>query len=128
MPELKFRMRVIRGAFLDPSELDRLGAQTIEKLERDVWISIDQIVATIPDIERLQKQMIKHYDDWTVPWYMDGINEADSNDVLVAFGADDGSGGKLFRFRRNDQSAIDEVIRYGISKGIPKEQMDFLET
>jgi len=118
-------MRVVRGAFLDQSILDRLGAKTIENLERDVWISIDEVPATLDQVKEMQKQMIKHYDDPNIPWYMDGYKENDKNDLIVAFGADDGEGGKIFQFRRDDKDKIKEVVDYGISKGIPKEQMDF---
>ena len=125
MPKTKFKMRVVRGAFLDQSILDRLGAKTIENLERDVWISIDEVPATLDQVKEMQKQMIKHYDDPNIPWYMDGYKENDKNDLIVAFGADDGEGGKIFQFRRDDKDKIKEVVDYGISKGIPKEQMDF---
>lgn len=125
MEEIKYKIRVVRGAFVDPRVLDRLGARTIENLERDVWISIDEISATLNEVKELQKQMVKHYDDPNVPWYMDGNKEDDKNELIVAFGADDGEGGKIFQFRRDDKEKIKEVVDYGISKGIPKEQMDF---
>lgn len=118
-------MRVVRGAFVDPNVLDVFGVKVIEKLERDVWISIDEVIVTLEQIKELQKQMIKHYDDVNVPWYMDGYKEDDKNELIVAFGADDGEGGKIFEFRRDDAEEINKVVEYGISKGIPKEQMDF---
>ena len=34
-------------------------------------------------------------------------------------------GGRIFEFRRDEIDKIKEVVEYGISKGIPKEQMDF---
>jgi hypothetical protein len=125
MAETKYKMRVVRGAFMDPGILDRLGAKTIENLERDVWISIDEVPATLEEVKEMQKQMIKHYDDPNIPWYMDGYKENNKNDLIVAFGTDDGEGGKIFEFKRDDKDKIQEVITYGISKGIPKEQMDF---
>ncbi|MDE2019693.1 MAG: hypothetical protein KGJ13_05110 [Patescibacteria group bacterium] len=125
MPEIKYKMRVIRGAFVNPFILDELGARTIEKLEGDAWMSIDEVSATLDQVKEMQKQMVKHYDDPNVPWYMDGYKENDKNDLIVVFGADDGEGGKIFRFKRDDKEKIREVVDYGISKGIPKEQMDF---
>ena len=125
---MKYKMRVVRGAFNNESFLDKLGAQTIEKLERSEWKSIDTLTADIDQIKELQKEMIRHYDDITTPWYMDGYGENNKNDIIVAFGSDDGGGGKLFQFKRDDKDAINEVVEYGISKGIPKEQMDFMET
>lgn len=126
MESKTYKLRVVRGAFLDPRILDDLKAVTIEKLDRDEWQSIDTLKASLTQIRNLQKQMVRHYDDPT-PWYMDGYSVMDKDDLIVAFGADDGEGGKIFLVRRTDTKAIDEVIRYGIQKGIPKEQMDFLE-
>lgn len=127
MSDTKYKMRVVRGAFVDPSVLDKLGAKTIENLEMDVWISIDEVLATLEQVKELQKQMIKHYDDPNIPWYMDGFKEDDKDDLMVAFGADDGEGGKIFQFKRDDKDLIQKVIDYGISKGIPEERMDFIE-
>lgn len=127
MKQKKFKMRVVRGAFINSNLLDEFGSKTIEKLDRNEWLSIDEIVVDIEQIKELQKIMTRHYDDATVPWYMDGYGLEDKNDMIVAFGADDGAGGKIFHFDRNDKEAIDSVVAYGISKGIPKEQMDFME-
>ena len=120
-------MRVIRGSFVDSSLLDKLGAKTIEKLDRSEWQSIDELVVSLEQIKELQKDMTRHYDDKTIPWYMDGYSPEDKNDMIVAFGADDGEGGKVFQFRRDDKKAVEGVIEYGISKGIPREQMDFMD-
>jgi len=120
-------MRVVRGAFLESSKLDELGAKTIEKLERSEWQSIDEIEADLEKVKELQKNMTRHHDDTIVPWYMDGYVVEDKDDLIVAFGADDGEGGKIFQFPRNDKKSIDEVVKYGIKKGIPKKQMDFMD-
>ena len=45
--------------------------------------------------------------------------------MLVVFGTDDGEGGRIFMFDRGNKNKIDEISKYGISKGIPAEQMDF---
>ena len=118
---------MVRGAFVDPKILGDLGAKNIEKFERDEWIGIDEVIADLNQIKELQKAMIKHYDDTSVPWYMDGEALEDKNEVILAFGADDGEGGRIFQFRRDDKQAANETIKYGISKGIPAEQMDFLD-
>ncbi|MFA6554138.1 MAG: hypothetical protein WCS89_01380 [Candidatus Paceibacterota bacterium] len=123
--ETKYKMRVVRGAFVDQSVLDKLGAKIIENLERDVWISIDEVSVTLEQVGEMQKLMVKHYDDSNIPWYMDGYKEDDKNELIVAFGADDGEYGKVFQFKRNEKDKIKEVVDYGILKGIPKEQMDF---
>lgn len=127
MEEAKYKIRVVRGAFVDPGVLNTLDVETIEKLEEDDWISIDKITATLNEIRGLQKEMVKHFDNPNVPWYMDGYGVNDKNELIVAFGADDGEGGRIFQFARDDEKGIEEVIRYGTSKGIPKEQMDFHE-
>ncbi len=122
-----YKMRVIRGAFINSGLLDNLGSKTIEKLDRSEWQGIDELIVSLEQIKELQKDMTRHYDDKSVPWYMDGYNPEDRDDVIVAFGADDGEGGKKFQFRRDDKKTIEEVVEYGISKGIPREQMDFMD-
>ncbi len=125
MNEIKYKMRVVRGAFVDPSILDKLGAKTLENLDRDEWVSIDEVTADIDQIKEMQKLMVKHYDDPNVPWYMDGYLVSSKDQMIVAFGADDGEEGKIFQFRRSDENTIKKVVDYGVSKGIPKEQMNF---
>lgn len=120
-------MRVVRGAFANPSVLDTLGAKTIEKLECNEWQSIDEVTVDLEQVKELQKNMTRHYDDTKVPWYMDGYGVDDKDDVVVAFGADDGEGGKIFQFTRDNKKVIAEVVEYGVSKGIPREQMDFMD-
>lgn len=127
MDSKKYKMRVVRGAFTDSSILDRFGAKTIEKLERSEWQSIDEVIVDLDQVKEMQRNMTRHYDDKDIPWYMDGYGLENENEIIVAFGADDGSGGKIFQFIKDDKNAIDEVVEYGISKGIPKEQMDFMD-
>ncbi|HBP00699.1 MAG: hypothetical protein UY41_C0018G0005 [Candidatus Moranbacteria bacterium GW2011_GWE1_49_15] len=123
----KYKIRVVRGAFINPVMLDSLGARTIEKLGCSEWQSIDEVVCDMEQIGELKKNMTRHFDDSTVPWYMDGYGVEDVDEVIVVFGADDGEGGKIFEFRRGDQESLSEIVEYGISKGIPKEQMDFMD-
>lgn len=126
MKSQEYKIRVVRGAFTDPGALDKFGAKTIEKLERSEWQSIDEVIVNLEQIKELQKLMTRHYDDATVPWYMDGYDVEDKDEIIVAFGADDGANGKIFQFKRSDEKAVSEVVKYGISKGIPEEQMDFM--
>jgi len=37
------------------------------------------------------------------------------------------NGGKIFIFNKDDEKSHREVVEYGVSKGIPESQMDFLE-
>src|SRR3990167_733100 len=127
MESKMYKIRVVRGAFINPEILDKLCAKCIEKFDRDEWIGIDEVIINYEQIKELQKQMVKHYDDTKVPWYMDGYGTEDKDDIVVAFGADDGEGGKIFEFNRKDGETVDATIKYAISKGIPKEQLNFLE-
>lgn len=69
--------------------------------------------------------MVKHYET-PDPWYMDGHATDNMDEIICAFGADDGENGRIFIFQRNDKKTYQEIIDYAISKGIPKEQVDFL--
>ena len=125
MNELKYKIRVIRGAFTDPSVLDKLGAVLIEKIDDENWQSVEEVVVSLKQIKELQQSMIKHSEDDKAPWYLDGYEIENKNKMLVVFGTDDGEGGRIFMFDRGNKNKIDEISKYGISKGIPAEQMDF---
>lgn len=120
-------MRIVRGAFMNTMLLDQFGARTIQKLEIKEWQSIDEVVIDFKQIQKLQTNMVRHYDNAKVPWYLDGYRLEDKDEILVAFGSDDGEGGRVFQFSREDKEAIARVIEYGVSKGIPKQQLDFMD-
>ena len=124
---MKYKMRVVRGAFKDQKALDELESSVIKDLGDDPWKGIEVVEVGMDQIKDLQKNMTHHFEDATVPWYMDGYAVEDKNKRVVAFGADDGEGGRIFEFPIDDQKAVDKVVRYGIGKGIPEEQMDFAE-
>ena len=128
MKSAKYKIRVVRGAFINSGVLNKLGAKKIEDAEDDNWQSIDELVVDLKQVKELQNNMIKHYQNTTDPWYMDGYNTKDKNEIIVAFGADDGEGGKIFKFKRGNNEAIKRVVNYGISKGIPTKEMDFSDT
>lgn len=123
----QYKVRVVRGAFIDPSILDDLGARVIEKTERKEWVSIDELTTSLEGINKLQSQMTKHHDNNRVPWYLDGYSISDKDKCIVAFGADDGEDGKLFQFNIKDKETVNKIIDYGISKGIPREQLDWMD-
>ncbi|MCX6701839.1 MAG: hypothetical protein NTX96_01425 [Candidatus Zambryskibacteria bacterium] len=126
MEETKYKIIVVRGAFVDPTLLNKFNPTIIEDYEEgDEWQGLDEITVTLKDIKELQKIMIKHYSGQNNPWYMDGHKEENKNELIVVFGADDGENGKIFQFKRTDIDEIEKVKKYGISKGIPEEQMDF---
>jgi len=120
-------MRVVRGAFVDPSLLDKLGSNVIEKLADSVWQSIEKVELDLDQVKELQKNMTHHFDAQMIPWYMDGYGLEDKNDKIVAFGADDGEDGKIFLFTIEDNKTIDKIVKYGVNKGIPQEQLDFMD-
>lgn len=125
--EKKHIVRVVKGALQNPEMLERFSPKTIETFDDDPnWDSVVEVTATLEGIKELQKNMTKHYDD-PVPWYLDGYETDDHTKVFCGFGADDGEGGRLFFFDRNDKEAFQKCFDYGVSKGIPPEQMDFLE-
>lgn len=58
---------------------------------------------------------------------MDGFTVDNKDEIICVFGADDGENGKIFIFERDDKKAFQEVKFYALSKGIPEEQIDFLD-
>lgn len=127
MRSKKYKIRVIRGAFIDKSLLDSFKPVLIEKDSDPDWQSIEEIIVEMEDIKKLQESMVKHSLNSKAPWYLDGYEENDKDKMLVAFGSDDGENGKVFIFSRSDVDKIKEVQDYGVSKGIPANQMSFGE-
>lgn len=126
MNQTKYKIRVIRGAFINPVLLDDLGSVLIEKISDPNWQSIEALVVTLDQIKDLQKDMIKHYGNDT-PWYLDGYDIENKNNMVVAFGSDDNEDGKIFKFNRSNREEISSIQSYGVLKGIPVQQMDFSE-
>lgn len=119
-----YTIRIIEGSLQDTSVLK--NKKVLEELN-DNWIRIVQIDANLDQVKVIQKLMIKHYEDSSVPWYLDGYEKNDKNKIICAFGADDGEGGKIFLFDRDDKKMYERAKNYGVSKGIPLRQMGFLE-
>ncbi len=122
--EIRYKIKVVRGAFTNTDFLDIFGAKKVENFD-DEWIELDELLVNLDEVKQLQKLMVQHYNGKTDPWYMDGYEINNKNNMIVAFGADDGESGKIFLFERTNKNKIKEVQQYGISKGIPSEQMDF---
>ena len=100
MKSAKYKIRVVRGAFINSGVLNKLGAKKIEDTEDNNWQSIDELVVDLKQVKELQNNMIKHYQNTTDPWYMDGYNTKDKNEIIVAFGADDGEGEKFSNLKK----------------------------
>lgn len=119
-------IRVVEGALIDKSCIAGFSQKTVEKFDDDPnWNQLLEVTVPFSQIKEIQNSMVKHYED-TVPWYMDGWLVNDKEIVICAFGADDGEGGKIFVFKRDNKKTYQEITDYAISKGIPKEQIDFL--
>jgi hypothetical protein len=127
MDDTRYRIRIIRGAFLNQGLLDRFSPVKIENVDDPHWISIEECIVTLLEIIMLQKDMIKHAPEDKAVWYLDGYEIANKEKLVVAFGADDGEGGKYFLLERSEKDKIREVQEYGISKGIPKGQLNFAD-
>ena len=65
--------------------------------------------------------------DFVSVFYFQIKSVDDPDEIICAFGADDGEGGKVFKFRRDDKKAFQYVKEYALSKGIPEEEIDFLK-
>ena len=123
----KYIIRVIEGSLTDSSILNKLNKKILEELN-DNWIRIVQVNANLLDIKKIQKLMINHFNNFSIPWYLDGYEEENKDNIICAFGVDDGNKGKIFLFNKNNKKAYNLVRDYGLSRGIPKEQLDFLES
>lgn len=119
-------VRVVEGSLVDPSILNDYPNKVSAKLDNPNWGNLIEVEIPFGQLNLIQRSMTKHYSG-PAPWYMDGWVKDDKDHVVCAFGADDGENGKVFVFRRNDKDAFGEVVKYALSKGIPKDQMDFLE-
>lgn len=122
----KYTMRIIEGSLTDPDYLKQFQPKILKKLENPSWGNLLEVELSLDEIKEVQKLMVRHFDS-PEPWYMDGWAVGDRNRVICAFGADDGEGGRVFFFNRDDKKAFEEVVKYAISKGIPPEEIDFLE-
>lgn len=121
----KYVMRIIEGALTDPKFLDKFSPKKLEYFD-DKWKNLLEVDLTLDNIKEVQKMMVKHYEG-PEPWYMDGQATDDKDEIICAFGADDGENGKIFKFKRDDKNAFQKVKEYALSKGIPEEEIDFLK-
>jgi len=125
-PEEIVKMRVVEGSLFDPSVIDKFPNKVLENLGDDNWGNLIEVTMPFGAVKELQQKMVKHYEGPT-PWYTDGRLQSNPEVVICAFGADDGEEGRIFVFNQGDKWSFQTVCDYGISKGIPKEQMDFLD-
>lgn len=124
MDNKKYKMRIVEGALTSADYIKQFSPKELEYYDEN-WKHLLEVDLTLDQIKEVQKIMVKHYED-PVPWYMDGRAVDNKDEIICAFGADDGEGGKIFIFNRDDKKTYQEITDYAISKGIPKEQIDFL--
>ncbi len=125
-PDHQCVMRVVEGSLTDKSCIAGFPQKVLQIFADDAnWNQLLEISVPFSQIKEIQKAMIKHYDT-SAPWYTDGWLANDKNTIICAFGADDGENGKIFVFKRDDKQTYQEITDYAVSKGIPKEQVDFL--
>lgn len=118
-------MRVIKRALLNPEDLNKFESKIFEKFD-DEWKCLLEVKLNLEEIKRVQKNMTKHYEN-PIPWYMDGYFADDKDKIIVAFGADDGYGGRIFTFDRSDKDAYQKMKEHAFSVGIFEEQIDFMD-
>ena len=123
--ETKYKISLYQGSLSEVDMLERLDKTVIEKAQNK-WGDLVEVTVSMDELKNIQRLMVKHYDG-PEPWYAFGYSVDDRNIIICAFGADDGSNGKIFVFRKNeDKKTYEEILEYGTSKGIPAEEMDFL--
>ncbi|HUC96493.1 MAG TPA: hypothetical protein VMR16_02385 [Candidatus Saccharimonadales bacterium] len=114
-------------ALINKSILKDLNVKRLINRVDPRWGDFIKVDLSLRQIREIQNVLIKHYDDASIPWYLVGSDLNDKKELIVAFGADDGDGGRLFQFRKDDIDKYSEVVRYGIAKGIPESVINFLK-
>jgi len=122
----KYYINVVEGSLIHREYLEKFKKRVLKNFGGR-WGRLFKFEATLGQIKEIQEIMTKHYEDSSVPWYLDGYEMNNLNKVICAFGRDDGEGGNLFLFDREDATAYQNIKDYGVSKGIPLKQMDFLK-
>lgn len=121
----KFKIYLYSASLNNDSCIVNLPQKILKKTNEKDLGNFIELIASLADIKKIQKCMIKHYHD-PIPWYLDGYQIGNNNKRICAFGADDGQGGKSFILDKNDLKKYYEVIDYGLKAGIPIQEMDFL--
>ncbi|MFC1598742.1 hypothetical protein ACFL2U_01915 [Patescibacteria group bacterium] len=121
----QYKICLFVGSLIDNACITDLP-QHIIKPANDNWGNLIELEVDLDKIKEIQKNMVKHYSD-PVPWYLDGQLIDDEKQRICAFGADDGQGGRIFKFNKKDLDKYQEVIDYGLSVGIPLKEIDFLK-
>lgn len=121
----KFKITLYEGSLIDKRKLNKFNPTLIEKGQTK-WGNLIEITLSIDELKEIQREMTKHYEG-PEPWYTFGYSVVNPNELICAFGSDDGNGGKIFMFKKSEKREYEKVLKYGVSKGIPKDEMDFLQ-
>jgi len=121
----KYTMQIVKGALVDPEALSKFNPKVSETFDDSEWGCLLEVELSLEEIKEVQKNLTKHYEG-PIPWYMDGKLVDDENEIIVAFGADDGFGGKIFIFDKHDKENYQKMLKHGIIVGIPEEQINFI--
>lgn len=118
--EQRFIINIYKGSLINFHVLKDCRIIEKKKLENKNWIEELNLICKLKTIKKIQKVMIKHYEDST-PWFLYGNRLFNDNIKICAFGADDGENGKIFIFNKNDKNKYIELVNYARSKEIVKE-------
>jgi hypothetical protein len=106
-------MNTYQGTIIEQSltDADILKILKVIKTWTDEdWILHD-VVVTEEDISHIQRSLIEG------PWY---VHVWHDNEMVIIFKE------KIFRVDRFDTGTWNDAIAYGLSIGVPREQLDFL--
>ena len=106
-----YRGTIVENSLRDKKVLDEL--RIIKKYQDEDWTLHDVIVSG-EKISKLSDSLVDG------PWYMDFWKEDGSEGIIVFKD-------KSFIIKSSDKSTWKEAIEYGKSKGIPEEQLDFMD-
>ena len=104
-----YKGTIVKESLTDPAILDEL--QIVSERVAGDW-HLYTVMISEADITRIQACL-----KWEGGWYTHFWH---GDDVVVVFRD------KLFHIKYSDQSTWQEAIAYGLSVGVPREQLDFL--
>jgi len=122
----KYRMTIIEKSLVNKASLNKYKPKKGKLIDKE-WGHYIYVVLTIKEIKKVQTMIVNHWKGEEAPWYIDGYDINDKNEIIIAFGADDGNKGKIFQFNIKDKKANKKFIQYGLSLGIPLEQLDVVK-
>ena len=110
----KYSGIIVRESFEDKEALDDLETVSIKEVgdmdnPKEIW-NLHKVMVSKEEIKSIQKYLKQG-------WYMHFWDK--NQNVIVVFRD------KMFQFVYNTKVSWNPAIKYGLSLGIPKEQLDF---